>query len=163
MCYSGGRNLDNLVVGDGGPTSVGVFLHCRRMPFVPWQTPPHSGGGFSLMLIWLWLASGSSQTPPHFGGGFSLDRPAIAIYPPPSQSPPRFGGGFSGKRAIFGLRWADSQTPPHFGGGYSWAYLSIVNGGFAIPTFVGVPPARTYPIPHHCGSFRPGFAGLCAF
>ncbi len=60
------------------------------------------------------------------------------------------------------LTGVSSQTPPHFGGGGSCAYLSIVNEGFAIPTFVGVPPARTYPLPTHVG-VPPGLAGVCAF
>ena len=104
----------------------------------------------------------AKQAPPRWGF-LGLWRVVVDGLPNVTRKhlPTSVGVSPLGKPYLLSLGHA-SQTPPHLGGGYSCAYLSIVNEGFAIPTFVGVFPARTYPIPHPCGSFRPGLAGVCA-
>ena len=117
-----------MVVGDGGPTSVGVFPALAiAWVFVASQRPPRSGGGFSVdMVLMVTISNLASQTPPHSGGGLSVDAVLmVTISNLTSQTPPHFGRGFSKQKP------RPSQSGPRK----------------AHPTAVGVSPAPFTPGP----------------
>jgi hypothetical protein len=142
LCYSVGRNLDNLVVGDGGSHFGGGFSLLQPSPLaVSSQTPPHFGGGFSR------VTAHSFSSPPWWG---CVDL-RLALDP----HPPR--GGFSG--SFSAIARASLLAPP------LWGWVKRIpsapqRGGFSCyrPTIVGVCPYKNQPIP--VGVRRPGSATI---
>jgi hypothetical protein len=101
VCYSGGRNLDNLVVGDGGS---------------------HFGGGFSAPgTCPICGKSFDSQVPPHFGGGFS-SRPAMEAAMAPRKHLPT-SVGVSLRAPPWKPRWLLAKHTP-----LRWGFLGPAYG-----------------------------------